>query len=145
MERSIKFRQNWGKAFHVTHSQLVSTNIFFDKLRSLGYPIQQIPYARWHQQLLTIVANNPQHALYPLVSLLSGNSNDSPNSPPDPVAVKLDRGNTLDGLSGTSITCPAIDDRLLDIYFSYIIDHGFITPPLIQKRPQVEQKFLTST
>lgn len=138
-------QQNWGKAFHVTHSQLVSTNIFFDKLRSLGYPIQQIPYAQWHQQLLSIAANNPQHALYPLVSLLSGNKNDSQKPPSDPVVVKLDRCNTLDGLSGTSITCPAIDDRLLDIYFSYAIEHGFITPPPIQERSLVKQEFLTST
>ncbi|MEM9510157.1 MAG: thioester reductase domain-containing protein, partial [Cyanobacteria bacterium P01_E01_bin.35] len=112
-------QNSWGQAFHLVHPQPVSTNLFFDKLRSLGYPIQQIPYAQWHQQLLNIAANNPEHALYPLVALLSGAKSNAPTSKSEATTIKFDLQNTLDGLLGTSITCPEINDQLLDVYFAY--------------------------
>jgi myxalamid-type nonribosomal peptide synthetase MxaA len=124
-----KQQTSWGKAFHLTHPQPVSTNLFFDKLRSLGYPIQQITYDRWHEQLLNIAESSPEHALYPLVSLLAGNTSSSQTSASEPAVVKFDCQNTLDGLKNSSITCPTIGDRLLDIYFSYLIEHGFLEPP----------------
>jgi hypothetical protein len=34
--------------------------------------------------------------------------------------------NTLRGLAGTSISCPAIDDRLLGTYFDYFIRTGYL-------------------
>jgi thioester reductase-like protein len=143
----LSLKQNsWGKAFHITHPQTVSTNVFFDKLRSLGYPIQQIPYDQWHEQLLNIAENNPKHGLYPLVPLLSGVKNNASTSESEATTVKFDCQNTIDGLSGTSITCPAIDDQLLDIYFLYLINNGFLEPPPIQDRTQIShEEFLTST
>lgn len=135
-------QNSWGKSFHITHPQPVSTNVFFDKLRSLGYPIQQIPYEQWHQQLLDIAENHPEYGLYPLVPLLFSSAS-APQS--KATIVKFDCQNTFEGLSGTSITCPAIDDRLLDIYFSYLIEGGFIAPPPMQERPLIKQEFQTLT
>ena len=144
-QHSVIVQNSWGQAFHITHPQPVSTNIFFEKLRSLGYPIQQISYKQWHKELLNIAENNPRHTLYPLVSLFSGNQNNDSQTSVADAAVKFDCQNTLDGLSNISLTCPAIDDRLLDIYFSYLIGRGFIASPPIQERPQVRQEFLSST
>ncbi|MEH2290126.1 thioester reductase domain-containing protein [Nostoc sp.] len=119
---------SWGKAFHLTHPQPVSTNLFFEKLRSLGYPIQQISYEQWHTQLLNVAANSPEHALYPLVSLLSGKNNSSEAPASDAAVLQFDCQNTLDGLKNISITCPSIDDQLLNVYFSYLINNGFLAP-----------------
>ena len=138
-------QKSWAKAFHITHPQAVSTNVFFDKLRSLGYPIQQIPYEQWHQQLLDIAENNPEHSLYPLVPLLSSIKSNASVPKSEATTVKFDCQNTLDGLENTSITCPAIDDRLLDIYFSYLIEAGFIAPPPMPERPQIKPEFQTLT
>ncbi|MEM7595643.1 MAG: SDR family oxidoreductase, partial [Cyanobacteria bacterium P01_A01_bin.83] len=137
-------QQKWGQAFHLVNPQPVSTNLFFDKLRSLGYPIQQIPYEQWHQQLLNIAANNPEHALYPLVALLSGAKSNAPTSKSEATTIKFDLQNTLDGLLGTSITCPEINDQLLDVYFAYMIKHGFIAPPPIEEASRIRQEFLAS-
>jgi hypothetical protein len=37
--------------------------------------------------------------------------------------------NALDRLEGSSIACPPVDARLLDTYFSYLVDSGFLQPP----------------
>ena len=127
-----KQQSSWGKAFHLVHPHPVSSKLFFEKLRSLGYPIQKIPYEQWHAQLLNIAQNSPEHALYPLVSLLTKNNNSqAPTS--DSVVLKFDCQNTLDGLKNTSITCPEIDDQLLNNYFSYLINNGFLAPPPVKE------------
>ncbi|NEP60335.1 MAG: amino acid adenylation domain-containing protein, partial [Symploca sp. SIO2G7] len=130
-----KQQASWGKAFHLVNPHPVSTNLFFQKLRSLGYPIQQLPYEQWHTQLLNIAEHSPEHPLYPLFSLLPAkNSQAQPSDstkPSDSTVVKLDYQNTLNGLTGTSITCPPIDDQLLSTYFSYLIDSGALAPPPI--------------
>ncbi|AVH69221.1 thioester reductase domain-containing protein [Nostoc sp. 'Lobaria pulmonaria (5183) cyanobiont'] len=131
-----KLQNSWGKAFHLTHPQPVSTNLFFEKLRSLGYPIQQISYDQWHTQLLNIAQNSPEHALYPLVSLLPGRNNNSQAPTSDSAVLKFDFQNTLNGLKNTSITCPTIDDQLLNIYFSYLIKNNFLVPPPIKNSAQ---------
>ncbi|MEM7759319.1 MAG: thioester reductase domain-containing protein, partial [Cyanobacteria bacterium P01_A01_bin.40] len=135
-----------GTAFHLTHPEPVSTKVFFEKLRSLGYPIQQIPYQQWHEQILNIAVNSPEHALYPLVSLLSGKKSSNSSTPAsDAAVVKFDCRNTLNGLKNTSIDCPAIDDRLLDIYFKYLIDQGFLPSPPLQDTNQINKVFQTVT
>ena len=98
-------------------------------MRSLGYPIQQVSYHQWHTQLLNIAERSPEHALYPLVSLLPAKNSQSQTS--ESAVLKFDCQNTLDGLKGTSITYPQIDDQLLSTYFSYLIDSGFLAPPPI--------------
>jgi thioester reductase-like protein len=122
-----KQQASWGKAFHLVHPHPVSSNLCFEKLRSLGYPIQNVSYKQWHTQLLNIAERSPEHALYPLVSLLP--TKNSQVQPSDSTVVKFDCQNTINGLIGTSITCPPIDDQLLNTYFSYLIDHGFLAPP----------------
>lgn len=119
---------SWGKAFHLVNPHPVSSNLFFEKLRSLGYPIQSVSYNQWHTQLLNIAERSPEHALYPLVSLVPGKDSQDQT---DDIAIKFDCQNTLDGLLGTCIACPQIDDRLLNIYFSYLIHNEFLAAPSI--------------
>ncbi|MGM3306997.1 amino acid adenylation domain-containing protein [Anabaena sp. WFMT] len=115
---------SWNQAFHFVHPQPVCSSVLFEKMRSLGYSIQQVGYDQWHTQLLNIAENSPEHALYPLVSLFP--SRFSPAKTTDNTVLKFDCQNTLDGLTGTSITCPPIDEKLLNTYISYLIDHGFL-------------------
>ncbi|QLE54757.1 non-ribosomal peptide synthetase [Nostoc sp. TCL26-01] len=110
-----------NQVFHFVHPQPVSANVLFAKLRSLGYSIQQVAYEQWHQQLLNIAENSPEHPLYPLVSLFP-----SRFSQPQTSNLQFDCENTLTKLTGTSITCPQIDEQLLNTYISYLVQHGFI-------------------
>lgn len=120
---------SWGKNFHLVNPHPVSSSVFFEKLRSLGYPIQNVSYEKWHTQLLNIAESFPEHALYPLISLLPGKNSQSQTS--DSGGLKFDCQNTLDGLIDTPITCPPIDSQLLSTYFSYLIHNEFLAPPQI--------------
>jgi hypothetical protein len=51
----------------------------------------------------------------------------------EPSFLEFDCQNTLNGLTGTSIVCPPPDDKLLNTYFSYLIQNGFLKSPQADK------------
>lgn len=126
-------RNSWGKAFHFVHDRPVSSTLIFDQLRTLGYPIQRVPYADWHTQLLQIAESDPGHPLYPLVSLFPAKNSQGET----PVSLIFDCQNTREGLAGTAITCPPLDRQLFNTYFSYLIERGFLAPPLNELKKAV--------
>lgn len=126
-----KQKESWGKPFHLVHPHPVSSNILFNQLLSMGYTIQRVSYDQWHDKLLDIAKNFPKHALYPLVSLFSREQNSNPAS------LEINCQNTLDGLAGSSIVCPPIDDELLSTYLSHLIHSGFVDAP--QQRSELEK------
>jgi thioester reductase-like protein len=122
-----KHPQSWGKAFHLIHPSPVSSNLLFEHLCSLGYPIERIPYQQWYAKLLEIAQGNTEHALYPLVPLFSPNN--SGEATAKSTNLKFNCQNTLEGLAEIAMTCPPIDNKLLDTYVSYLIRSGFLDAP----------------
>ncbi|MBW4660754.1 MAG: amino acid adenylation domain-containing protein [Drouetiella hepatica Uher 2000/2452] len=120
-----------GKAFHLVHPHPVDSAILLESLRSIGYAIHPLPYDQWRTKLLQIAETNPDHALYPLVSLFPARSETQPTE----AVLTFDCQNTLDGLVGSAIACPPLDQSLLHKYFSHLIQTGFLaTPPIRQEQ-----------
>ncbi|MGB3532437.1 MAG: thioester reductase domain-containing protein [Microcoleaceae cyanobacterium] len=111
-----------GQAFHLIHSQPVSSNLLFEQLSTMGYPIKRVAYQQWYSELLEIAKGSPEHALYPLVSLFSPTS--SQKAKEKSMNLKFNCQNTINGLAETSIICPAIDANLLKNYISHLISQG---------------------
>lgn len=120
-------RKFLGKNFHLVNSSLLSLHQLIRSIRSFGYPVQQILYEQWHTELVKIAGSSPEHPLYPLVSFFPATNSQEQEF--NSAMLKFDCQNTLDGLAGTSITCPPIDNQLLSTYFSYLIRSGFLESP----------------
>lgn len=131
-------RASFGKAFHLRNQKPLNLSEMIQYMRSLGYPIERISRDKWRSQLV----NNPnasENALYPLISIFSAGEPhvkashaDSDRQISPPTSPQYDCQNTLAGLAGSSIICPPVDQQLLDVYFSYLIQIGFLhtpTPP----------------
>jgi amino acid adenylation domain-containing protein/thioester reductase-like protein len=116
---------SYGKAFHLVNPSSFTTSQLIEYLHTLGYPIQQVPYKQWQAKLLEIAGDSPDHPLYPLVPLFPSKE----TQPTDNAHLQFDCQNVQEDLANTSITCPAIADRLLPVYVSHLIDRGFIKPP----------------
>ena len=121
-----KQKASLNQTFHVVNPQPLHSNLLIDTMRSLGYPIQQISYDKWRTELLNIARHSPEHALYPLVPFFPASESQTQTTSGE---LKFDCQNTLDGLAGTSIICPPIDNKLLHTYFSYLIRNGFLNVP----------------
>ncbi len=116
-----------GKTFHLIHPQPVSSNLLFEPLEKAGYGIDRIPYAQWYEKLIAIAQNNPNHALYPLVSLFSSRRNDS--SPPEQNAnaqVPFDCQNTQNALKDSPVQYPTLNYELFETYVSAMQNAGVL-------------------
>ncbi|MBD2095647.1 amino acid adenylation domain-containing protein [Trichocoleus sp. FACHB-591] len=115
-----------GQAFHLVNPHPLSAEQLIHKIRSLGYPLQRLPYSEWRSQLLEIAQHQPDHPLYPLIPMFPPATEAASSI----ASLHFDCCNTLAGLAGTSIHCPLISNSLLDTYFTYLIENGNLTPPI---------------
>ena len=120
-----KQQSSLGKAFHLINPHSVHWNELVNLVRSMGYPLKQISYSSWQAEMLNILDNSPENALYPLASTFLGNAGDRNSK----AALQFDYQNTLNGLVETSITCAPVNTQLLSTYFSYLIRSGFLNAP----------------
>lgn len=118
-----------GKAFHLVNPQPLPLKEMVSYIRSLGYSIELVAYEQWRKQLINSV-DSPENALYPLMTIFAEETSNS-QSQQSPVQ-QFDCQNTLTGLGGTSIVCPPVDAEVFKSYFSYLIQTGFLNPPLLQ-------------
>jgi thioester reductase-like protein len=130
-----------GKAFHLVNSQNLPLTKFVKEINSLGYPVREISYDRWQAQLIATIEKSEtidpygissHNVLKSLLPLLTDYYPDKPltyfaKSSTNPLV--FDCQNTTSGLLGTSLSCPAINGKLLSTYFSYLTISGFLDVP----------------
>jgi thioester reductase-like protein len=131
-------QSSWGQAFHLTNSNSLSIDRLVEHIRSLGYPLHQVDRDRWQAVLLGENMNST-NALSPLVSLFTANNSVDSNYLEVLTMDKVSCQNTLVGLVGTGISCPSLDTKLLDTYFTYSIESGFLDRPAQPHFPPIEQ------
>ena len=119
-----KQEESLGKTFHLVHPQTLHSNTLIDYIRSLGYSIEQNSYEQWREKLLNVTQTSLEHPLYSLVPFFPARQPQEKDS--NSGLLQLDNQNVINGLVGTSITCPPIDNQLLNVYFSHLIKQGFL-------------------
>ncbi|MBD2510596.1 non-ribosomal peptide synthase/polyketide synthase [Nostoc muscorum FACHB-395] len=107
--------ESLGKAFHLINSDSAPWSQFINCIRSLGYPLQQLPYEDWQAELLRNTQISADNALYSAISLAEDNTSSESNATS---SLKFDCQNTLNGLADTAIRWPKVDDKLLQAFFA---------------------------
>jgi amino acid adenylation domain-containing protein/thioester reductase-like protein len=127
-----KHQESLGKAFHLVNPCLLHSSMLINVTRSFGYPLREISYNQWRAELIKVAGHSPEHALYPLIPFFSARHSNHASKTKSlekrskPPVIQFDCQNTLNGLAGTSIICPSVDEQLLSTYFSYLIQNGFL-------------------
>jgi thioester reductase-like protein len=140
-----------GKVFHLANQHPVHVMDMVAWIRSYGYPLNLLPYAKWREELTLLSKHskaNGAASLAPLFSLkLSENDPREKLHNEDAVdglvsiilaqfassSVKVDCRNALAGLDGSSIECPPIDANLFEGYLSYFIQNGFLQASQVRR------------
>ncbi|BAT56666.1 amino acid adenylation domain-containing protein (plasmid) [Nostoc sp. NIES-3756] len=122
-----------NRIFHISNPHSISWQQLVTWMQDFGYSIQIVPLEDWLSKVLFLVPSNPENALYPFLSFLSEKVLDEQKTIPELYfqSQNLIFGvqNTLNGLAGTNITCPPVNNKLLKTYFSYFINNGFLDTP----------------
>lgn len=96
----------------------------YKALLSLGYNIRLLPPKQWQTELLRRAKDNPEIGLHPLLSLFTHY-----DFAREPEHILFDGSNTLAGLAGSGITCPAVDQASLTAYFAWLAQQGYLPLP----------------
>ena len=126
-----KQKESLGKTFHLITPYSIHLKELIDWINSFGYALKQVSYDEWLLQLNNFAEHWEENALYPLLTIFSrpASENRAPGQTDTSSQLQFDCYNTINGLSGTSITCPPVDPKLLHTYFSYFIRNGFLATP----------------
>ncbi|MBE9170808.1 thioester reductase domain-containing protein [Pleurocapsales cyanobacterium LEGE 06147] len=128
-------KQSLDKIFHLSNPHPIHSSQFFKWICEFGYPLEPISYEQLQAKLVSSSELSPDNPLYPLIPFLADMGADPPREKKslevssNSEALNFDCQNTVNGLAGTSIVCPAIDDNLLFTYFSYLIRRGYLDAP----------------
>ncbi|HEY9768531.1 MAG TPA: thioester reductase domain-containing protein [Coleofasciculaceae cyanobacterium] len=126
-----------GKTFHLNNAHPLHLSQLTNKIASLGYSIQQVDYPKW-LALLNQYMYSRSNPLYPLLPFLAKQWSEEKLSILELYQQSrkphISCQQTLAALSDTSIRCPAIDEKLLNTYFSYFVNSGFLPSPLSEEK-----------
>jgi amino acid adenylation domain-containing protein/thioester reductase-like protein len=114
--------QCFGQAFHLVNPQSLEVNMLLDVLCSYNHPLTQVPYAQWRTTLSDLARQSPEQTLSALLPFFPSQTQHQIQQQHQPPAeLRLDCRNTLAGLAGSGITCPALDKSLLRTYVDYLV------------------------
>lgn len=123
-----------GEVYHITSPRPAVLSDLAARLRARGYPVDEVPYDIWVQDLVRFAAGHPTHPMTPFVPLFVDRSPGTELSISEmyfrPTFPLFDRANTEQALGGSGIDLPAVDDGLLDHYLEQLTAEGFLTPPV---------------
>jgi len=128
-------KQSLDKIFHLSNPYPIHSSQLFKWISEFGYPLQPISHEQLQAKLNDGSKFSPDNPLYPLMPFFTSMESDpsrkknSPEVSPNSETLNFDCQNTVNGLAGTSIVCPPIDNNLLSTYFSYLIRSGYLDAP----------------
>ncbi|WP_103347705.1 SDR family oxidoreductase [Amycolatopsis sp. CA-128772] len=114
--------KNLGKTYHLANPAGEPLTDLYDRIRSFGYRIEQVPYETWRERMNRAVSQtSPACSALPLI--------------PDHPAVEAARHPAIDctrafaALEGTGITCPPLDEQQVHQQLAYMVEVGFLPSP----------------
>ncbi|MGB3439120.1 MAG: amino acid adenylation domain-containing protein [Actinophytocola sp.] len=131
-----------GQTYHLTNPGFALLPAMVDRLRAHGHPIDIHPYHDWVHQLRDFAAHHETHPIVAFVPIFT-----------DPAAARditvkelyrarifpaFTRHHTETDLKDAELTCPPVDDRLLDSYIAYFHQTGYLTPPRVATTHQAD-------
>jgi len=111
-----------GKAYHMYNPTTFRFNDYFALLADCGYKVTHMDYLQWRHELMNLTLSTADNALYPLLHFVLD------DLPTKSKAPDLDTANTEKAIEDSTIRCAPMQE-VMPIYFSYLIESGFLPAP----------------
>lgn len=127
-----------NRVYHFPHPRIPEFQVVYDFMQRYGYQLERLPRQEWERQVLERLRTETDNALAPFLPVIANYQAYAETAAVEGRTgimkhVLFDDQNTKEKIAGTEIACPEIDDRLLQTYFDWFVDSGFMPPP--QNRP----------
>jgi amino acid adenylation domain-containing protein/thioester reductase-like protein len=121
------------RVYHLTNPRPAMLRDMLARMRASGHRISELPYQQWVGELVDHVGRHPGSPTAPFVSLCVDHGHMSDLSVKEmyfqDVFPALGRENVEAALSDSDLTCPPVDDGLLDLYLEFFYSTEFLRRP----------------
>jgi thioester reductase-like protein len=115
-----------GHAFHLVNPQPPRMEDLVEWLRATGQTLAVVPLDQWRAQLLAAAEQLPAEMLQPLAQVFGPQEGADGRDPLARIVhPRIDSGLTQQLLATAGVHCPAVDERLLAVYFQHLTGTGF--------------------
>ncbi|ERN42081.1 amino acid adenylation domain protein/thioester reductase domain protein [Rubidibacter lacunae KORDI 51-2] len=118
-----------GQIFHLINPAPMSVaQLSHWLMEKSGYEIQTVNYDLWRQKLVQAATDAEANALYPFLTRF-------PEQMPSAtkavrLAQQFDCSNASQALEQTTVRCSPVNSKLLEAYFHYFVESGFLPTPV---------------
>ena len=128
-----------GHAYNILNEHLMPVEQFYRLLRRLGYRVGHLPFDEWCRKLESCSAD--ENVLRVLSCLFTDSrlQGESLVERFGARQAKMDTSNTQKMLAGSNISCPPVNDLLMERYLANFAQGGWIPAPV---HPNILQKLL---
>jgi thioester reductase-like protein len=119
-----------GEVYHLTNPGKVNISVLVDRLRAHGYPVREVPWPDWVDEMVRIAVEEPDHPMTPFAPLFidrcaTGEMSVAEMYLEDTFPV-FSRTNVEKALQGSGIEIPPVDAAMLDSYIRYLSGIDFL-------------------
>ncbi|TDD28033.1 amino acid adenylation domain-containing protein [Actinomadura sp. KC06] len=122
-----------GRAYNLTNPNDARLSLVDERLRNMGYPVQEISYADWAKTVTERCQQDPHHPMTPFMLMFNENSSDPSLTVKEMYFAEtfpeFSRTNTIRATDDAGLDLPPVDASLVDRYLGYFISSGFLNPP----------------
>lgn len=112
-----------GQTFHLANPEPMPYREFVTWIRSLGLPLEVVPFDEWRRRLFALAAKADGHGAESFLPLLEEVTAEQVFMPP------FDCRRTLEGLANSGVLCPPVGPALLSTYLAYLGRRGALPAP----------------
>jgi thioester reductase-like protein len=120
--------ESLGRAYHLVNPAVGRLRELLDGLCAFGYSLRKVPYPEWFAEALRRGGPGLEGILR---AFLPAPSAPDAKAPAGRGAPTFDCRNTLAGLAGTPIVCPALNADLVGRYLAGFVSRGFLRLPAV--------------
>ena len=140
---------NAGRLFQLPHPQPPTYRQLYDMVRSYGYPLAPLPFREWIDRVVAVAREDAGNALAPFLGVAENYDRLAEKAASEGTDGRLkdivfDGTNTRNGLAGSGIACPDLDEELIARYLDAFVRTGFYPPPPASEPSRPWQALLLS-
>ncbi|THF85587.1 NAD-dependent epimerase/dehydratase family protein [Deinococcus sp. KSM4-11] len=112
-----------GRVYHLVNARPTEVQFLLDGLRRFGYRLEETDFGDWQQRIRRAGSDNVLYTLLPIIAHL-GIAEATGLRPPH-----FDDAGARDVLTPQALVCPDLDDDLLRVYLTGMVQSGYLPQP----------------
>jgi thioester reductase-like protein len=118
--------ESYGKTFHLVNTNSMSWSKVLEWVDDNTSLLRRVPLLQWREEVIEFAKTQPDSVFAPMIPLFADQFAGRLEAAQATVVPRVDCQNTTDMLVGSNIVCAPVDAKLLEVYWRFLVDTGFL-------------------